>query len=66
MNYLFENGNGPAYLQLYKFIRNDIVDGVYEYNTKLPSKRILAEEVGVSTITIEHTPHHKAKNRHVL
>lgn len=54
MNYLIEKGNGPAYLQLYKCLRNDIVNRVYEYNTKLPSKRILAEEVGVSTITIEH------------
>lgn len=54
MNYLIEKGNGPVYLQLYKYLKNDIVEGVYEYNTKLPSKRILAEEVGVSTITIEH------------
>ena len=55
MNYTVEKGNGPAYLQLYKYLKNDIVEGVYEYNTKLPSKRILAEETGVSTITIEHT-----------
>ena len=54
MNYAIEKGNGAAYLQLYKHLRNDIVGGVYEYNTKLPSKRILAEETGVSTITIEH------------
>lgn len=54
MNYTIEKGNGPAYLQLYKYLRNDIVNGVFGYNTKLPSKRILAEEVGVSTITIEH------------
>ena len=54
MNYAIEKGSGPAYLQLYKYLRNDIVNRVYEYNTKLPSKRILAEEVGVSTITIEH------------
>ena len=54
MNYAIEKGNGPAYLQLYKFLRNDILEGVYEYNTKLPSKRILAEEAGVSTVTIEH------------
>ena len=54
MKYTTEKGNGPAYLQIYRFLRNDIVEGVYEYNTKLPSKRILAEEAGVSTITIEH------------
>ena len=54
MKYTTEKGNGPAYLQIYRFLRNDIVEGVYEYNTKLPSKRILADEAGVSTITIEH------------
>lgn len=54
MNYLIEKGKGPSYLQLYKYLRNDIVNGTYEYNTRLPSKRILAEETGVSTITIEH------------
>lgn len=54
MKYTVEKGNGPAYLQLYRLLRNDILYGVYEYNTKLPSKRILAEETGVSTITIEH------------
>ena len=54
MNYTIEKGNGPAYLQLYRFLRNDIIDGVYKYNTKLPSKRILADEATVSTITVEH------------
>ena len=55
MNYFIEKGKGAAYLQLYNYLRNDIVNGVYEYNSKLPSKRILADETGVSTITIEHT-----------
>lgn len=44
----------PVYLQLYSQIRDDIVNGVYAYNSKLPSKRSLAEETGVSTITVEH------------
>ena len=54
MNYLIEKGKGPAYLQLYKHLRNDIINETFKYNTRLPSKRILAEETGVSTITIEH------------
>ena len=54
MNYSVEKGSGPAYLQLYKQLRNDVVNGVFGYNTKLPSKRILSEETGVSLITIEH------------
>lgn len=45
----------PAYMQLYLQIRKDIVSGAYKYGTKLPSKRILAEESGVSVITVEHT-----------
>ena len=44
----------PAYLQLYKQIRDDIINQVYPYNSKLPSKRIIAEETGISTITVEH------------
>ena len=54
MNYVIEKGKGPAYLQLYKYLRNDIVNGIFSYNTKLPSKRMLAEESGVSVVTIEH------------
>ncbi len=42
------------YLQLYKLIRDDIIAENYPYHTKLPSKRSLAEEIGVSTITVEH------------
>ena len=44
----------PAHLQLYKQVREDIVQGIYPHNTKLPSKRTIADEVGVSTVTVEH------------
>ena len=55
MKYIIqENDHAPAYIQLYKQVRDDIVAGVYPYNTKLPSKRIFADEVGISTITVEH------------
>ena len=50
-----ENQNKAAYLQLYEQLRKDIVSGIYSYGTKLPSKRILAEETGVSVITIQHS-----------
>ncbi len=43
-----------AYMQLYRQLRQDITDGVYKYDRKLPSKRLLAEESGVSVITAEH------------
>ena len=45
----------PAYLQLYSQIKKDIVSGIYSFGVKLPSKRLLAEEAGVSVITAEHS-----------
>ena len=55
MKYLMdETDKSPAYLQLYKQVRDDIVGETYPYNSKLPSKRLLADEVGVSTVTVEH------------
>lgn len=44
----------PVYLEIYKQLRDNIISENYPYNTKLPSKRSLAEEAGVSTITVEH------------
>ena len=44
----------PAYLQLYEEIKRDIISGSIPYGSKLPSKRILSEETGVSVITAEH------------
>lgn len=54
MKYVIDKENHPIYLQLYKHIRDDIIAENYPYNSKLPSKRNLAEETGVSTITVEH------------
>lgn len=54
MNYSVNKQDGPAYLQLYRQLRDDIIAGAFPYNTKLPSKRLLAGEVGVSTVTVEH------------
>lgn len=44
----------PAYLQLYTLIRDDILKGIYPPESKLPSKRTLATDCGISTITVEH------------
>ncbi len=54
MKYIIDQSKRPLYLQLYKFIRDDIIAENYPYNSKIPSKRQLAEELGVSTITVEH------------
>lgn len=52
----YKNGldSRPAYLRIYTQIRESIIRGDYPYGTKLPSKRVLSAETGVSTITIEH------------
>lgn len=55
MKYILDaSDNTPAYLQLYKQVRDDIVKGLYPLNSKLPSKRMIADESGVSIITAEH------------
>ena len=54
MKYIINKDQRPVYLQLYQLIRDDIIAENYPYHTKLPSKRCLAEETGVSTITVEH------------
>ena len=53
--YVKKESTKAAYLQLYEQLRKDIVSGLYSYDTKLPSKRILAEETGVSVITVQHS-----------
>ncbi len=49
-----DKASTSAYLQLYIQLRKDITDGVYAFGSKLPSKRTVATEVGVSTVTVEH------------
>ncbi len=43
-----------VYIQLYEALREDIVEKNYPFGARLPSKRILAEEIGVSLVTVEH------------
>ncbi|MBR5502692.1 MAG: PLP-dependent aminotransferase family protein [Oscillospiraceae bacterium] len=54
MNYKIDKNGEFAYLQLYRALRGDIVQGRLPYGAKLPSKRLLSEECGVSIITVEH------------
>lgn len=55
MKYHIEQSGGKsAYMQLYEQLRKDIVSGSYTYGAKLPSKRLLAEEAGVSVVTAKH------------
>ena len=55
MKYRIEkDAPGSAYMQLYTQLREDIVTGAIPRGSKLPSKRLLAGELGVSLITVEH------------
>lgn len=55
MNYhINQENNKPAYLQLYECLKHDIVTGVFSYGAKMPSKRTLAEDTGISVITVQH------------
>ena len=49
-----ETDRTPAYIQLYTQIKADITKGCFKYGDKLPSKRTLCGEAGVSVITVEH------------
>lgn len=44
----------PAYERLYEKLRREIVSGGYAFGERLPGKRVLAEQNGVSVITAAH------------
>lgn len=43
-----------AYMELYRFLRSQIISGAFPYGSKIPSKRLLASDRGVSVITVQH------------
>ncbi len=45
----------PAYLALYESLREEILSGVRPFGSRLPSRRVLARDRGVSAITAEHS-----------
>ncbi len=55
LTYSFENrGNDTLYGFLYKQIKKDILSGELPADEKLPSKRALAKNLNISTITVEN------------
>jgi GntR family transcriptional regulator/MocR family aminotransferase len=48
------NKRSLAYIKLYQYLRQQIISGVYPYGSKIPSKRLLAADQGVSVITVQH------------
>ena len=47
--------NKPAYLALYESLRDEIISGVRPFGSRLPSRRVLARDRGVSAVTAEHS-----------
>lgn len=55
LTYNFSNLQGESmYAHLYKCIKGDITSGVLHSGDKLPSKRTLAKNLGISIITVEN------------
>ena len=45
----------PAYLTLYTLLREEIIQGAWPCGTRLPSRRQIAQERGLSAVTVEHS-----------
>lgn len=55
LTYTLEKGRGKSlYAALYEHIRKDIFTGALAAGTRLPSKRALAANLGVSVVTVEN------------
>ena len=55
MKYIIDiNAPIPAYQQLYMQVREDIINQIYPIGCKLPSKRTVALDSNISTVTVEH------------
>ncbi|MCY3031126.1 MULTISPECIES: MocR-like pyridoxine biosynthesis transcription factor PdxR [Aerococcus] len=54
LTYHLKKGPIPLYQQLYQAIKSDIMAGKLASQEKLPSKRSLARNLGISTITVEN------------
>ena len=54
LTYDFSKGEGPLYQKLYNFIKADITKGVLLPGEKLPSRRSLSGNLGISTVTVDN------------
>ncbi|PKK99086.1 MAG: GntR family transcriptional regulator [Tenericutes bacterium HGW-Tenericutes-2] len=53
MDDAMEKGKKPIYVELYEQFKKMIVEGKYEENQKLPSKRKLSADLKISPLTVE-------------
>ena len=49
-----EEKKKPAYLALYESLRNEIMSGARAYGSRLPSRRLLSRDRGLSPVTVDH------------
>lgn len=55
LTYSLNDTNGlPLYEYIYECVKKDILSGKIEADTRLPSKRTFAENLGVSIVTVEN------------
>ena len=54
LTYDLSTADGPLYVSLAKCIRDDITAGRLHRSEHLPSKRSLARNLGISTITVQN------------
>lgn len=45
----------PNYIRLYETLREEITRGVWPHGARMPSRRVLAKERGLSAVTVEHS-----------
>ena len=48
------NSKRPAYLRLYESLREEITQGTWPCGARLPSRRQIARDRGLSVVTVEH------------
>ncbi len=51
---LTKTGSESLYMHLYQCMKQDILDGTLPPDSKLPSKRSFAKNLGISVITVEN------------
>ncbi|MBO4853990.1 MAG: PLP-dependent aminotransferase family protein [Oscillospiraceae bacterium] len=54
LTYTLEKDAGVLYEQLYRHVKEDILQGTLKKGEKLPSKRMLAQHLQISVVTVEN------------
>lgn len=63
---LNKSSSEPLYEQLYNYIKSEILNGNYPYNTKLPSKRQLSAHLQCSQNTVQNAYHQLVTEGYII